>query len=116
MGSLAAAWLTEVVLISYRAVKRTGQGTGQVPLPLPSFYAATFIVFGGLAMLPQQAKGFASITGWGFVVATFMNLYQPVPAGTAAGTAPTIAQQGGPTGASVPQTGPQSTQYQGGSA
>lgn len=97
MGSLTAAWLTEVVLISYRAVKRGGQGTGNVPLPMPSQYAATFIVFGALGMIASvapRARTFAGLTGWGFVIATFLNLYNPIQQ---AGQTPTIAQPGTPT-------------------
>jgi hypothetical protein len=86
-GGLLSAWLAEVVLITYRAIKQpaaTGStGTQSVPsLPLPSYYAATFVVYGALAFLPESAGNFGALVGWGFVVATALNLYEPVKAGT----------------------------------
>jgi hypothetical protein len=81
-SGLTTAWLTEVVLISYRGAKAGGQGTGDVPLPLPSQYVSTFIIYGALGLLPDSASGFASAVGWGFVLATLLNLWEPVKAGT----------------------------------
>lgn len=94
MSSLMGAWLVEVVLITYRAAKRGGQGTLGVPnFPLPSQYASTFIVFGALGLLPESASGFASLAGWGFVIATALNLYSPLPSqGAAAQIAPKGSQ------------------------
>lgn len=82
-----SAWLAEVVLITYRAVKQPAAsgsaGTQSVPnLPLPSYYAATFVIYGALSFLPESAETFAALVGWGFVVATALNLYEPVKAGT----------------------------------
>lgn len=92
MTGLMTAWLTEVVLITYRATKRgENQGTRSVPFPLPSQYASTFIVYGALGLLPQRASGVASLVGWGLVVATFLNLYDPLAPGQ---TTPTVAKPG----------------------
>lgn len=93
MTGLMGAWLAEVVLISYRAAKRGGQGTTQVSLPLPSQYAATFIVFGSLGLLPESASTFASLVGWGFVIATALNLYSPLPSSGAAAQVASSGQQ-----------------------
>lgn len=92
MTGLVSAWLAEVVLISYRATRKgANEGTANVPLPLPSQYAGTFVIYGALAFLPQSAAGFASLVGWGLVAATFLNLYQPLKPGQ---TTPTVASSG----------------------
>jgi hypothetical protein len=92
MTGLVTAWLAEVVLITYRSTKKGGnQGTAQVPFPLPSQFAGTFIIFGSLALLPQSAGNFASLAGWGLVAATFLNLYNPLGKGQ---TTPTVAATG----------------------
>jgi hypothetical protein len=96
MTGLVTAWLTEVVLISYRATKQgTNQGTASVPFPLPSRYAGTFVIYGALGLLPQSAGNLAAAIGWGIVLATFLNLYNPLTAWGAAGKqAPTVAKSG----------------------
>ena len=92
MTSLVTAWLTEVALISYRATQKgANAGTANVPLPLPASYASTFVVYGALALLPDSASAFAGLVGWGFVVATFLNLYNPIKSGQ---KTPTVATSG----------------------
>lgn len=94
---LMAAWLAEVVLISYRATRPgANQGTENVPLPLPSQYASTFIIYGTLRLLPESGSQFASLVGWGLVVATLMNLWQPIKPGS---VTPQIAKPGQATAA-----------------
>jgi hypothetical protein len=94
MTGLTTAWLTEIVVISYRATKNgSNQGTTSIPLPLPSQFAATFIIYGALGLLPDAASGFASAVGWGFVLATVLNLWQPVKTGTT----PNVVQSGAKT-------------------
>lgn len=92
MSGLVTAWLAEVILISYRATKKgSNQGTTQVPLPRPGQYAATFVIYGALGLLPASAGGFAALVGWGIVAATLLNLYQPLGASSAT---PKVAQTG----------------------
>jgi hypothetical protein len=79
---LLTAWLAEIVLISYRATRSgASEGTASVPFPLPSQYASTFIIYGTLGLLPDQADALAAVVGWGFVVATLLNLWVPVKPG-----------------------------------
>jgi len=82
-GLLAAA-LVEAGLVTYRDLSAQ-----KVPPP-PSDYVAIAIIFGGLSLFPPSASQFTSLVGWGFVVATFLNLWSPatptklaVPGGTA---------------------------------
>ena len=85
MNPLYPPWIAEVVLITYRAQKK-GQNAGQPikGLPMPSYYMATFIVFGALALLPGAAQRPATIFGYGIVVATLLNLWDPSSVGTKA--------------------------------
>lgn len=97
MTGLVTAWLAEVVIISYRATQKgTNEGTAQVPLPRPSQYAASFLIFGVLGMLPDRFQNVATMVGWGLVVATFLNLYNPIKAGQ---SKPTVAKSGTATAA-----------------
>lgn len=89
--SLMTAWLVEVVVISYRSIKNGGkvtvadsnaqggmrQANTALPLPLPSTYLSTFIIFGTLGLVPGEGRRVASAIGWGFVVATLLNLWHP---------------------------------------
>jgi hypothetical protein len=75
-GGLLTAWLMEVVLVTYRAVKQTTD-LPVAHLPLPSTYVSTMIVYGTLGLLPGEAAGAASLMGWGLVVATLLNLWNP---------------------------------------
>lgn len=94
MTGLVTAWLTEVVLITYRASKKgSSNGTAQVPFPRPGLYAGSFLIYGALGLLPNSAGSFAALVGWGIVVATFLNLYNPLPSATAIPTVATKGQQ-----------------------
>jgi hypothetical protein len=82
-GLLAAA-LVETVLVTYRDLSAQ-----KVPPP-PSDYVAVAIIYGGLGLFPESGASFASLVGWGLVVATFLNFWSPttptklaVPGGTA---------------------------------
>jgi hypothetical protein len=68
---LFAAALVESALVTWRDVSQT-----KVPPP-PSDFVAVAIIYGGLALIPQSGERFASVVGWGFVVATFLNLWSP---------------------------------------
>jgi len=107
MPGLLAAFFVEVGLITYRdvsqggiKVKKAQQSTAPLPAPLPSLYTSAIVVYGGLALLPSSLAPLPALLGWGFVVATFLNLYTPGSAnagaasnaalGTALGTSPTL--------------------------
>lgn len=80
MTGLFGAFLVEVALISYRSV---ASGRVKVPdaapisLPLPSEYTAAILVYGGLSFLPKASAPLPALIGWGVVVATLLNLWQP---------------------------------------
>lgn len=73
---LLTAWLAQVAIITYRGVKTTPRTT-PLPMPLPSTYVSSFIIYGGLSLLPAEAAGFAAAMGWGLVAATLLNLWTP---------------------------------------
>mgnify|MGYP001545292766 CR=1 FL=1 len=85
MTSLLGAFLAQIVIISYREYAGSGVAGGginkpaQAPIsaPLPSAYAAPIIVYGALALVPGQGQRVAGAIGWGFVVATLLNLWNP---------------------------------------
>lgn len=94
MRGLLAAALVETILVTYRDLSAQ-----KIPPP-PSDYVAIAIIYGGLGFIPPSGQQFASLVGWGFVVATALNFWSPatptklaVPGGTAtvqAGKATTV--------------------------
>jgi hypothetical protein len=95
MGGLLSAFFVEVALITYRTV--TGGGTKQqvtapLPYPLPSAYTSAIIVYGALGLLPRSFAPLPAMIGWGFVLATFLNLYNPAAANNAAASQAQLAQ------------------------
>lgn len=90
MTGLFAAFLVEVGLITYREVTQGGivvkkgkQSTAPLPAPLPSLYTSAILVYGGLGLLPGSLAPLPALVGWGFVVATWLNLYTPGTANAA---------------------------------
>lgn len=86
MSGLLGAFLVEVALMSYRA---TNQGIktpadAPIPFPLPSMYTSAILIYGGLGLLPRSTAPLPALLGWGFVVATFLNLFTPGSANAAA--------------------------------
>lgn len=74
MGFLAA-FIAEVGLVTYRGFARPGP-LGH--LPLPATFTAVALVYGLLGLLVKtQAEPVATALGWGFVVATFFNVWNP---------------------------------------
>jgi len=70
--------LVETALITYRDVKNGTNVENPVPhFPLPSQYASVLIVYGILSVMPKPAERVATVAGWGFVVATLLNLWTP---------------------------------------
>lgn len=78
MTPLMAAWLAELVIITYRGAKQESAKNNPIPhLVIPSQYASTFIIYGALSFIPGQGQKFAGAVGWGLVVATLLNLWTP---------------------------------------
>jgi hypothetical protein len=70
--------IAEVALITYRDVKNKSNVDNPIPhMPIPSQYVSVIIIFGGLALFPGQAAKLASAIGWGFVVATALQVWTP---------------------------------------
>jgi hypothetical protein len=114
MTSVTLAWLAELVVITYRSAKQEGVGklgiTRPIPhLPMPSEYAATFVVYGALSLIPGQGEQVAGYIGWGIVLATVLNLWDPRSVGNPGG----VAVKGGPSTKQVgsgPTVSPTQTQ------
>lgn len=79
MSSLLAAFFVETVIITYRAHKRgiNVPSSAPLPLPLPSEYTSAVIAFGALSVLPRSIDPIPGLIGWGLVLATLLNLWQP---------------------------------------
>jgi len=70
--------LAEVALITYRDIKNgTNKDNPVAHLPVPSQYLSVVAVFGGLSLLPPSADRLGAFRGWGFVVATALNVFTP---------------------------------------
>ena len=85
--------LAEVALITYRDVKAGSNVKNPIAhLPVPSQYVSVLAVFGGLSLLPSSADRLGALVGWGFVVATALNVFTPGgrTIGAATGTKPTV--------------------------
>lgn len=87
MNALLAAFFVEVGLVTYRSV--TGGGTktpaaAPIPAPLPSLYTSAIVLYGALALIPSSLAPLPALVGWGVVVATWLNLYNPGGANAAA--------------------------------
>jgi len=82
-GVLAAA-LAETAIVTYRDVKNGSSVDNPVPhLPVPAQYTSVAVVYGILTFLPDPI---GVLMGWGFVVATLLNLW--TPGGKVATTSP----------------------------
>lgn len=71
MRGLLLAALVEAGIITWRDLSSLNM------LPLPSDYVAVAIFYGGLAFFPESASGFVNVLGWGIVIATAFNLWNP---------------------------------------
>lgn len=91
MNTVVSAWIVEAALITYRGARKGDFKNNPVPgLAMPSQYAATVLVFGGLSLVPSSSDAgrVAAALGWGLVAATFLNLW--TPGSKVAATPPTI--------------------------
>jgi len=70
--------LVETALVTYRGIKTGSNAANPIPhLPLPSQYISVLVIYGGLSLFPASGQKLAATVGWGFVVATLLNLYSP---------------------------------------
>lgn len=97
MNSVILPWLVEVGIITYRDFKK-GSPDNVGGLPLPADYFATFVIFGALSLFTGGAEKPATLAAWGYVIATFLNLFDPTLNKTSSGTqaAPNTASAGTP--------------------
>jgi hypothetical protein len=73
-GVLAAA-LAETAIVTYRDVKSGSTTANPIGhLPVPAQYTSVAIVYGILSFLPDPI---GTLMGWGFVVATLLDLWTP---------------------------------------
>ena len=92
MSAVLLAWATEIGLITWRDIRGQEKNHSIAGLPLPADYLATFIIFGGLAMVPKGggAGRAAALGAWAYVVATYLNavpaILNPSGAQTTSGT------------------------------
>lgn len=92
------AWAAEVGVIAWRDWRNNKR------FPYPSEVLATFVIFGLLSLLPDSTDPLGPLFGFGIVIATLLNAFDPTKLG-----APAFAQGGpaiSPNGASAPVTGP----------
>ena len=106
---LLSAFIAELAIITYRSFRELtttksgveigfltvvwpGRLTGPPPLgrlPLPADYTGAALVYGLLGLMGKtQAEPVATALGWGFVLATLLNLWTPQHPGSLAKTAP----------------------------
>ncbi len=91
MRGLLAAALVETVLVTYRDLSKE-----KLQFPLPCDYVAIAMIYGGLSLFPETAGNFTQLVGWGFVVATFLNFWDPTKPLAVGGKGPTTKTQGAP--------------------
>ncbi len=73
---LLGAFIAEVALITYRGFADVTGPLGH--LPLPANYTGAVLVYGTLGLAAKtKAAPVATALGWGFVVATLLNLWTP---------------------------------------
>lgn len=91
MSGVIAPWMVALALVTYRAV--AGKTANNPPLkgaPMPVEYVSANVVFAALGVVDHvspQAGTVASLIGWGFDAAIFLNLFSRPKAGVAAGQA-----------------------------
>jgi hypothetical protein len=70
--------LVETALITYRGVINKSNVNNPIPhFPLPSQVGSVVFVYGTLSLFPDSANRLATLLGWGFVVATALNVWSP---------------------------------------
>lgn len=71
MNGVTSAWLAQIFIMSWRSWRRN-KG-----LPYPYELVASFVIFGVLDVIhgAESARSITSVLAWGFVVASFMNMF-----------------------------------------
>jgi hypothetical protein len=89
MTPVSYAWLAELVIIAYRGGKQLGKQRPIDHLALPAEYASTFLIYGALSLVPESSPLArpAAVFGWGIVLATALNLWDPSTIGNTGGPA-----------------------------
>ncbi len=78
MKPIVNAAIAEAIVITYRDVRNGLNKDNPIPhFPLPSQYASVVLVYGALAFFPEKGDNLAAMIGWGFVVATLLNVWTP---------------------------------------
>lgn len=93
-GGLLSAWLAEVVLVTYR-VFHNGAKDLPLPMPLPSTYTSTMVIYGALGLAPESWNQATTLFGWGLVVATLLNIWTPGKSNTNTNTGGSTASSNG---------------------
>jgi hypothetical protein len=87
MSPLIAAFVAELGIITWRDLHK------QKILPIPSDYAAAALIFGAFGLVGEASPKVAAWLGWGIVLATFLELWDPTNPTNISGT-PGIAPTG----------------------
>ena len=81
--------IVETALVIYRDVKAGNAPSNPVPyLPRPNQLLAVVIIYGTLGSLPDRFARPAQLLGWGFVIATALNVFNPATVGSKVQNAP----------------------------
>ena len=71
MSPIVAPWTAEILLISWRSVRRDKRP------PYPSELLATFVIFGAASLVANSQPKVAGVFAWGVVIATALNYFDP---------------------------------------
>lgn len=94
MNTLTTAWLAELLVLTYRGSKQHSMDRPITGLALPAEYASSFIIYGALSLIPDgPGARVAGLFGWGIVLATVLNLWDPSTIGATSPTVKQTAQQ-----------------------
>lgn len=80
MNNIVAPFVIELALISWRSIFGSAQAKAQntvAGLPIPSVYLSAVLVYGVLSLAKGEAARPATLSAWGFTVATAVNMWDP---------------------------------------
>lgn len=101
MNGVTTAWIAQLIIITYRDLK-PGSTHNIGGLPLPADYLASFAIFGALGLIGGDAAKPAGVAAWGFVIASFLNLFPsklvPSTSSSASSSATTSSTKGATNG------------------
>lgn len=67
MNGIVLPWLAEIGVLTWRVI------SGQKRPPLPSELLASFVIFGGFSLIPDERL--RNVLAWGTVIATAFNAF-----------------------------------------